>query len=406
VARFAPGRGFAVWSAVLGVYTASLLLERHGVLSPVHASDVDEYRRDARALVSGQLPYRDLYFEYPPGALAPIVVPTAFAGYAAAFKATMAVLGGGLLVVASTCLHALRRSLWWLLPVAVSPLLVGSVFVNRFDVWPALLATVALALFASGRPKVGAVLLSAGAVAQIFPLAAAPAVAIWIWRTRGYRALKTCVAVFVGFALVVLVPFAALGPGGLRYSFTIQLTRKLESESLGGAALLAAARLGLYHARLAFTNPGSLDLLGPLPDVVSTLSMVAVVAFVAWGAWIIAHGPLTTEAMVAGAVAAIAGYVAFGKVLSPQYLVWLVPLVPLVARGVPTLLLLVGLVLTQIEFDHDFGQIHPIGPVVWLLLARDLVLVALAFSLLRASRVRAPTPEPRPRALARPARGW
>ena len=79
-----------------------------------------------------------------------------------------------------------------------------------------------------------------------------------------------------------------------------------------------------------------------------------------------------------GAVA----FVAFGKVLSPQFLIWLVPLVPLVRgrRGLAaTALLLAALVLTQVWFPYRYWdlalRVRPLAS--WLVLVRDLVLVAL-----------------------------
>jgi uncharacterized membrane protein len=91
-------------------------------------------------------------------------------------------------------------------------------------------------------------------------------------------------------------------------------------------------------------------------------------------------------------VAAVCVYVAFGKVLSPQYVLWLIPLVPLVRRQrvVATGLLLAILVLTQMEFDLHYGQIRSTGPVVWILLARDLLLVCLAVLLMSTTRANQP----------------
>jgi hypothetical protein len=82
--------------------------------------------------------------------------------------------------------------------------------------------------------------------------------------------------------------------------------------------------------------------------------------------------------------AAVTAFVAFNKVLSPQYVVWLVPLVPaagLVASGV----LVVVLSLTRAEWNRfvsPHGSTEHWGDVLsWWILARDVALVGL-FALL------------------------
>ena len=257
-----------MWLLVFGVYAASLWFERFGIRSARHGTDVGSYRLWASAIGHGQLPYRNFYFAYPPGSLVPMLAAQPFSDYARAFKTVMAVAGAGTLVVAATALREpARRSLWPLLVIAVSPLVVGSVFVNRFDLWPALLMALALLLLVRQRPEAAFAFLAMGTVTKIFPAAALPAAAVWVWRTHGSRKLKQASIVFAVTGLLVILPFAIIGPGGLRYSFTVQLTRHLQTESLGGAILLAAARSGLYHPTIATGNPGSLDLFGALPDV-------------------------------------------------------------------------------------------------------------------------------------------
>jgi uncharacterized membrane protein len=386
-------RIIALWLPVLAVYTAALWFERWGIRSPLHGTDIGVYAQSASEVAHGRIPYRDFYFQYPPGALVPVLAARAFSGYAMAFKIVIAVLGAASLVTAAVCLRACgRRLLWPLLTIAIAPVLVGSVFVNRFDVWPALLTVAALALIAEGRPVLACAFLGAGAVTKVFPAAAAPAAAVWMWRAYGTETLKRALAAFVGTAAAILLPFAALGPGGLRFVFTVQLTRHLQTESLGGAILLAADRLGIYRPTIATGNPGSLDLFGAVPDVIGMVSIAFVVAAIVWGAWLLSRGPVDLDRALTAVVAAIAIYVAFGKVLSPQYVLWLVPIVPLARRrfGVAaTLLLSAALVLTQLEFDHHYGQLRNAGPVVWTLLARDLLLVAVAGILVVASCARA-----------------
>ena len=88
------------------------------------------------------------------------------------------------------------------------------------------------------------------------------------------------------------------------------------------------------------------------------------------------------------AAATIAALVAFDKVLSPQYLIWLVPFVALASgrAGIAAAaFLLLALGLTQTWFPWNYWQLaagHE-SPWVWYLLARDLALVALAAALVQ-----------------------
>jgi hypothetical protein len=82
--------------------------------------------------------------------------------------------------------------------------------------------------------------------------------------------------------------------------------------------------------------------------------------------------------------AAIAGVLAFAKVLSPQYLVWLIPFVPF-GGIVAGALFVAALALAQSWYFH-YGQLWAIGWPVWALLARNVLLVVLyAFFLWKTS---------------------
>jgi hypothetical protein len=186
--------------------------------------------------------------------------------------------------------------------------------------------------------------------------------------------------------VLVHLPFAIAGPGGLRFSYWVQLKRGLEIESLGGAIVLLLDRLGAYTAVLRDQAPGSKDAVGTLPDLLAVLSSVVVIASVAWVTWLYVH---RRRDRLLAAAAAVTAFAAFGKVLSPQYVVWLVPLVP--ATGLAASAVFVGvMVLTHAEFNRfgPHGTSAHWGQVLsWWIIARDLVLVALFFVL--ALRLRA-----------------
>ena len=79
---------------------------------------------------------------------------------------------------------------------------------------------------------------------------------------------------------MLTLPFFLIAPGGVGYSFSTQLRRHLQIESLGASILLAGSKLGVHHVGWIRGKPGSIDLGGRLPDVVGVLSSVLAVALV------------------------------------------------------------------------------------------------------------------------------
>ena len=97
---------------------------------------------------------------------------------------------------------------------------------------------------------------------------------------------------------------------------------------------------------------------------------------------------MPAERFVAASAATLAAFIAFSRFISPQYLVWLLPLVALVTPpfGIAAAgLLAAAMVLGQLWFFH-YRELFALGDQVWLVLARDAVLVALYGVLLVAVR--------------------
>jgi hypothetical protein len=326
-------------------------------------TDIPTYVGYGDAVVKhGQVPYRDFAVAYPPASLPAFVLPSLTGGYATTFSLLMAMCGVGLVYAAA----AVRRAA---LPfLAVSPVLVGSLIFLRFDLWPALLVGAAVACLVRDRDRLGWALLGVAVAAKLWPLVLVPPALVWSWRRgRDHAELYGVAAAAAWF-----VPFGIVAPHGLWASLHDQLNRPLQIESLGGALAMTFG-----HPRVESSH-GSQNVVG-YGWLATLLVVAAAVTLVAlWLAF--ARGPIRDARFVRYCAAVTCATVAFDKVLSPQYLVWLLPLVPLVRgrRGfAATAVLTAALVLTQAYFPwHYWGYVddrHRTGVV----LARDLALIVL-----------------------------
>jgi len=368
--------------AIPGVvlFFISCTVVRGGLFDSARYGDAAYYGHYAHLMALGQWPYRDFYDEYPVLAQPLFYIVHLLPGpFVTSFKWTMAVFGAAALVLMVAAMRApLRRIAIAVGVFGVSPLLVGPIFLNTYDMFAALLTIAAVLAFIHERERATYILLALAVAAKVFPVVIVPIVLVETWERGGRDALRRALAWFFGVLVLVHLPFAILGPGGLRFSYWTQLKRGLEVESLGGAIVLVLDRLGLYTATLRDQAPGSKDAVGTLPDVLAVLSSLVVIAAVAWVTWLYARG---RRDRLLAAAAAVTAFVAFGKVLSPQYVVWLVPLVP--AAGLAASAVLVAaLALTHAEWNHFVRSYEHWGQVLsWWVLARDLVLVALFFLL-------------------------
>ena len=372
------------WAAG-GLVALACLVMPGGLLSRGWGGDVYYYREIGHRIAHGQIPYHDFYLEYPPGSIPVFALPSLIsqAHYFLVFKLLMTACAVAAAVAGIAVLERLGAAsstrIRAVVVLGVAPLLLGPLFLNRYDAWPAALVVFSLLALVVGRPRLAFALLAVATVAKVYPLAVLPVAAVHVFRARGRRELERAFAVFLVVGLLFVIPFAIVGFGGLGYSFYIQATRDLQVESLGAQLLVAAGHLGVYHPASVIGAPGSRNLVGPAADAVGFLSTAIQVACVALVAWLYRRGRNDPRRLVLAYTAAVVAFVTFGKVLSPQYLVWLIALVPLVELGIglaASLLLVVALVMTQLAF-YDSDNVAGLGTVSWLVLARNLVLVAL-----------------------------
>jgi hypothetical protein len=377
----------AALATILGV----AVLAGASALPNVHLLDVHQggdtalYATYGERIVSGQLPYRDFYVEYPPGALPAFVVPTIgakddFAQNSKYLQWTLAALTVLFVAITLTVLGAGRPRLFTsVVLVGLAPVALGYVTFTRYDWWPAALTAAALAALVAGWMRSGHAVLAVAVSAKVYPAALVPLTLAQTWRTQGLRRAVAAAACLVAVLAAIVLPFAVIAPGGVGDSLYVQFRRPLQIESLGASFLLLAHGIGSYAPRVV-SGSGSDNLAGSLPGAMAALTSVTEVLLLI-SLWVVfARTRRTAQQLVDACVVAGLAYLVLGKVLSPQYLIWLVPLVPLLSGRVrlPAAGLFgVALVLTQVYFQFRYHEIVHLEPLVWVLVARDLVLLAL-----------------------------
>jgi hypothetical protein len=250
---------------------------------------------------------------------------------------------------------------------------------------PVALTLVALVALLARRPALGMALVGAGAATKGFPLVVAPVALAWLLGAGDRRAARRG-ALALGVTLAAVgVAWLALSPQGAVDSLAYQLDRPVQVESAPASVLLGIHALGgepprtiQSHASAALAHP----LAAPV-GMVFVLALVTAIAVLGTGAWRAGRLASRTDAargLVLAALGAVVAFAGLGRVLSPQYLVWGLPLLALaVAWRAWALAVATGLgcALTLAEFPSRYFDLVDGEPAaVAIVAARNSALLA------------------------------
>ncbi|MFI6941075.1 glycosyltransferase 87 family protein [Streptomyces sp. NPDC050418] len=352
-------------------------------------------------LRTGTFPLDDVTWQYPPAAalavLSPALLP--FLAYTSAFFVlaflTDAVVLGLLRYAAGRPGKSAAGAWVW---VAGVPLL-GPTAYARYDLFVTAVAVTAL-LAGARHARVQGALVAFGALLKVWP-------ALLLVGTPRGRATRRAWTTALATALALTVAFTVTMPGALAF-LTFQRERGTEVESLGALPFHVARHFG-WPGRMQL-NYGSVEFLGPYVPLVSTLAQALSVLALGWlVVWRLRARVCAPSTPADAAFTAVLLFTATSRVISPQYLLWLVGLaaVCLVFRTSrmrrPALLALAATAVTFMEFPVWFSHIAASDPWgITLLAVRNGLLAAATLSAAR-RLWRQTVTEPRARTAALPA---
>lgn len=332
------------------------------------------------SLFSSQ-PLHTVPLEYGPLALVtflpPLLAPAAW--YNTAFFVEMALVGMAIAWLLDRFGPLWAGHVWLIYGLIGSWILVA----GRFDAAPAACVVVALIAARRGRLTWAYVALALGVLMKLYPLALLPLFLIVSWRERRRQPLWRGPAAFVAIVGAVEGLVALISPASLLTPFTYMSARCVQVESI-------AATFASLWARVAGVEPDfpyAFNSTCEVTAAIGTTQLIALglgVAGIALALALLWRGRISLEL---ASLLTLAALLVGSKVLSPQYLIWISPLIAL-AFGADTFALigwsLVG-ALTTACFPYayngsltDIFGLDPLTLIEWTAGARNLLALALA----------------------------
>ena len=355
--------------------------------------DVQHYAEVVWAIRQGLWPYSGVAFEYPPLTLVPLLIPPdilPFTRYALEFKIEMVVVFALNAVVttwvAIKLWNSSRRALVAAVVLAATVPATGLIGLNRFDATVGLVVALTVLCLAYRRWALAALFVGLGFSLKLMPIVLLPLVFVLArrWRFVWRAGLAALVAMVVPF-----VPFLVQG-GTAIFTTTVsrQTARGLQIETVAASPFLLREVLQQGSVTVVAPPGGSLSILARGAGEVNTLAPLLVLALVLIVYLIIWQVRdrlrATTEAVPVAVLALMVATMCGNKVLSPQHLIWVLPVVALAlvttrwSLRIPALLMFVAMILTQIDYPQMYFDLYLLKPAaIFVVAARNLTLVAV-----------------------------
>lgn len=367
-------------------------------------TDTPVYYDYASRIARGMVPYADFSSEYPPVAMLLFSLPRLLSGngyydfvfwfevemmlFSCAIIALLTLLSGRLF-------GGIRRMVLVLGLYTLFILSIGSIVQARFDIAVACLMLATVIAFIIDRRLLAWVLVGVGLMTKIIPVLLAPLFLIVHLRRKQRRELWLGPLLAIAAAAVIALPFLLMSASGLAGAFLYHAERPLQIESSWASPLLILSSIADYEV-VIINSYGSHNVLSSASEALASLSgpvTAALMLLVYWAYWrrgFTAGGGWSRLALVQFTAIAITVFILGGKVFSPQFLIWLLPLVPLLTtreKPWPGAVYWVVLILTQIEFPFSYWKLFSLEPgIIFEVALRNLMVGVLALVLLLISR--------------------
>jgi uncharacterized membrane protein len=354
--------------------------------------------------MQGFFPYSEFSAEYPPVAMLLFLLPRVVSGesynfYVYWFEIEMLLFSCGNILLISYIVWKRWSDIGKLATAlglySLFTMMIGFIIAARFDVVASFLILAIVAAAISDRKLTAWILIGVGIMTKVVPLFVAPLLLIVHYRDKQKNWLFIGPVIALAAATTIALPFLAASAEGLARTFLYHAERPLQIESSWSTPILFMQFLG-YGVRM-FASYGSHNLFSPLAELLATISGPVTLIFICLGYWVFWKRISSAEALgdknyfsdqlVRFTALTLIIFIAGGKVLSPQFVIWFLPLMVLIYDPDRNYLLTIFgaiLFMTQIEFPFLYGELLGLNPGMIILVAtRNALIIWLAVTMMR-----------------------
>jgi hypothetical protein len=343
---------------------------------------LNDFAPQAQAIRGGDLPYRDQNIEYPPLSIpvliAPIYIDDSTQGFVDGFMWEMLAFDLAIVVVIALALPGDTKRVLSALGIYTAGVVIlsdvvldnslidiGPLAQTRFDLVPTLFVLAAVLARDRGRSSTWSGLLSIGVAIKAFPLLLYPAL------LRGEKNLRRVIVAGVIPLLLCAIAVVVMGDE-FGSAITYHTQRALQVESLAASPFEIAHVLGSSGITTGVGH-GGFEIHASGATAARWISVViGAIGYL----WLVRAGWRSKASNFQLATALLTVLVIFAPVLSPQFLLWILPISACAyGLGKENLLLLVAILFTQIALQNYDGVDSLSGNFVWPVAARNLYLL-------------------------------
>lgn len=302
--------------------------------------DLDHYYANAGDLLDGKMPYSEYQFEYPPLSLVFMLIPRLLTWNLESFHYGCAILTYVFLAIGARFLTKMADehigSTWQVRFILLCTVIFGSYFViARNDVYPAVMTIIALWFFLKARYVPAFAIMSLAALTKLYPGLFIIPMLLFLISERKWKDAALSIVVVAAVGILVELPFLIADPSTAFAYLTYHSDRGIQVESVASGLFMLGTLFVPTDITVGF-GYGSDNLIGCAPDALAPwMNPIMAIALMIFAASILVRiwrNRLPTEKKRAVSCAMCAAmlmiFIAFSKVYSAQYYIWIALLLP------------------------------------------------------------------------------